>query len=476
MTYQLYPHQRQLVDEARQAIASGHQGILLQSPAGSGKSIMIADIAKGATDKKNHILFVAHRQELIDQIRADFIKNEVDPKYTTIQTPIRAVNRLGKIPEPTIIITDETHHSRAASYRKIYDYFPNAYRLGFTATPWRMSGKGFKDIYSVMVRGQSVDWLIENNYLAPFRYFAPTVIDETKLKSNKNQDYKNKDLDEVMEKASFGDIVQTYNDKAKGEQAILYAHNIEYSKRYADLFNQAGIHAKHADGKTPKAERENIMRGFKNGEFNILCNVDLISEGFNVPDCSTVILLRPTQSLSLHIQQSMRPMRYQKNKIATIIDHVGNFHKHGVPNTPHEWTIEDIKKRDKNDAPKLSECPHCFSVIEKQATGICPLCGMKLATEQEERDSELKNIDSEIEEIVSFGITTDYRKIELEKKYRGKDTKELTTLEDWYVFTQVNGWKTNSIKFRVPELKNASFSKFHSELKPIKEKYADVFN
>ena len=122
MTFNLYPYQQSMVSQARKHIADGARGVLIQSPPGSGKSIIIAEIAKLATDKENHVMFLVHRKELADQITETFKQHDVDKNYTTIMTVGKVVNRLGSLPKPSIIITDETHHSRASTYRKIYDY------------------------------------------------------------------------------------------------------------------------------------------------------------------------------------------------------------------------------------------------------------------------------------------------------------------------------------------------------------------
>src|SRR5699024_249331 len=130
---------------------------------------------------------------------------------------------------------------------------------------------------------------------------------------------------------------------------IVYAHSIEFSKKVAQEFNEAGISAEHADSKTPAKEREKIMSDFKTGKIKVLCNVDLISEGFDVPDCTVVIMLRPTESLVLDIQQSMRCMRYKPNKKATIIDHVANYTRFGLPDTPRTWSLEGRPKKEKRE-------------------------------------------------------------------------------------------------------------------------------
>ena len=339
-----YPYQQELIDKARESLAKGNKSVLIVSPAGSGKSIVIAEIARLAINKGGHVMFMVHRKELVEQIKETFLKDEIDLSHTTIMTVGRIKNRLGKLPKPTLIITDETHHSLAKTYQTIYEYYSDVPRLGFSATPWRLSGKGLKDVYDDMVVGPSVKWLIDNHYLAPFKMYGFQA-DTSDLKKSSTGDYTKKSMDDMANKIIHGDIIRNWKDKANGRKTIVYCHSIEFSKKVAQWFNDAGIPAKHADSKTPAKERDEIMDKFREGKIKVLCNVDLVSEGFNVPDCSCVIMLRPTQSLVLYIQQSMRSMRYVKGKTAIIIDQVENYKNFGLPDADRQWSLNDRKKK-----------------------------------------------------------------------------------------------------------------------------------
>jgi len=387
----------------------------------------------------------------------------------------KVVNRLDKLPYPSIIITDETHHSRAKTYRKIYDHYDKAFRLGFTATPWRMSGDGFKDIYDDLVLGKSVEWLIDNEFLAPYEYYAPTLAEMDNLKRSSTGDYTKKSMDKAVGKAIFGDVVRHYEEIAEGKKTILYAHSVEASKELAESFRQKGINATHADSKTPQKERDEIMNDFRSGKIKVLCNVDLISEGFNVPDCSCVILVRPTASLVLFLQQAMRSMRYQKGKKAIIIDHVGNYVRHGLPDTEHEWTLEDRPKRrsnskNKNELP-IKQCLHCHAISHARAK-ICASCGEEFEVES----TELEKVDTELKKVNSIEFETNYETIRLRKEYGGKDLNELKTLEDYYLFAKARGYKESWLKFQFDGFKRISWPEFYSQLRPLKEKYENIFN
>lgn len=382
--FQLFDYQQKLVNSARKSLARGNRGVLIVSPPGSGKSVVIAEIARLTTLKNNRILFFVHRKELVKQIRNSFVKQNVNLNLCTIMTVGKVANRLNILPKPDLIIVDESQHSRAKTYQKIFDYYSDVPRLGFTGTPWRLSGKGFKDIYSDMIVGPNTKWLIEHHRLAPFTVYGYQLGNKRTLKRGSTGDYTAKSMDEFSKSIIHGDIIKSWKKFAKNRKTIVYCHSTSFSKQVALTFRKAGILAEHADAKTPVAKREQIMNDFKNGKIKVLCNVDLVSEGFNVPDCSCVVLLRPTMSLVLYLQQAMRAMRYQPNKHAVIIDQVGNFEKFGLPDQDRKWSLEDRDKHphkeSNTDGPAIKTCPECFAVISAKCV-TCPLCGHDFSVE-----------------------------------------------------------------------------------------------
>lgn len=423
----LRPYQEELVSKVREAWINGKRAPCIVLPCGGGKSCIVAEIAKRTTEKKNRVLFLVHRRELCGQIENTFRKWGVDMLRCQIIMVQTAARRLDKIPYPSLIITDENHHSLANTYKKVYEAFPNAHRVGVTATPVRLDGSGLADVNDELIIGVSAKWLIENNCLSPYDYYAPSLVDMTGIKIKKG-DYDIASVENLMlRKAVFGDVIKYYKKLADGKQAICYCTSVRHSMETAMQFNLAGIEAVHVDGSTPKAERERIMNDFRRGAIDILCNVDLISEGFDVPDCECAILLRPTQSLTLYIQQSMRCMRYRKGKKAVIIDHVGNYARFGMPDADRSWSLEG-KKRQKHEISaseevKIRECPQCFAVFKPIADDgsqvkICPYCGYefpkKERSEIESESAELNKIKGFVldfktpEECNSYGELLDY--------------------------------------------------------------------
>ena len=258
--------------------------------------------------------------------------------------------------------------------------------LGFTATPQRLGTGGLGEVFDKLVESVSTKWLIENHYLAPYHYYGVQLADATKLHT-RHGDYDKAEVEELMnQSAIFGSAVENWLKFANGKKTIIYCSSIETSKKTVKAFQDVGIAAAHLDGATAKSERERVVAEFRAGKILVLSNVDLFGEGFDVPDCEAVVLLRPTKSLTLHVQQSMRSMRYDpKNpdKIAIILDHVGNYRLHGLPDDEREWTLESKAKKKQEEAP-VKTCPECFSVVPKTAAK-CPYCGCEFKTEVVER-------------------------------------------------------------------------------------------
>lgn len=371
----LRPYQQEIVDKVKIALKHRKKSVLVVLPCGGGKSVIIGAIAKMTTDKRNKILFLVHRAELCDQIQETFEKIGVDRSKSNI-CMVQMAERIMDIDyvgfKPDVIITDEAHHSMASNYIKIYNAYPDAIKIGFTATPTRLDNLNLNQIYEEIIESVSVQWLIDNKYLAPFRYYSASFID---------------DLEDIHEKTIYSDIIESYNKFAKNKQAICYCPNVKISKMIASLFKDNGISAEHLDGSTKKSLRDSVITEFKTGKLKIICNVDLISEGFDVPDCEVVILLRETQSLTLFVQQSMRSMRYKPNKTAIIIDHVGNYLKFGLPTQLRNWEYlnenKNGKKTGKSTQNDEKVCPNCYSVFTKNGNfetienGFkyeCPFC------------------------------------------------------------------------------------------------------
>ena len=405
----LRPYQNDLVNRVRECYRHGCRAPCIVLPCGGGKSVIAAEIALRTTQRGKNVLFLIHRKELKDQIIRTFDRYGVDMSLCDVEMVQTAALKPEKLQTPALIITDENHHAAAASYKKIYRNFPGARLLGITATPTRLNGDGLGDVNDVLVEGVTARWLIENHYLAPYRYFAPSVADLSGVRINRGE-YNAEDISAALSSRTvFGDVIAHYKRLADGRQTICYCATVSHSERMAAAFRSAGIEAAHIDGGTPAAERADIIEKYRRGAIDILCNVDLISEGFDVPDCSCTIMLRPTKSLTLFIQQAMRCMRYRPGKTAVIIDHVGNYVRHGMPDSEHNWTLKKkAKKKEAEEPVSLRECPKCFGVFSPRLGNVCPFCGYEFPPPDSRK--ELEEADAELTEVTGF--TTNYTRPE----------------------------------------------------------------
>ena len=260
--HSLRPYQNDLIEEARLTYRQGYKSPCIVLPCGGGKSVIAAEMAKRATMKGNRVLFIVHRIELCRQIEETFVWWGVNMDLCTVGMVQTISRRLAKTPEPAIVITDESHHGLANSYRKIYDYFPNAKRIGFTATPVRLNGGGLGDVNDKLVLGASTKWLIENKFLAPFEYYAPSVADLTGLHV-KRGDYITEEVVTALNKpAIYGDVIHHYKELSGGKQAICYCASVEHSREMSEQFNLHGIASAHVDGKNIRRRKEESGRRF----------------------------------------------------------------------------------------------------------------------------------------------------------------------------------------------------------------------
>lgn len=371
--------------------------VICQMPCRSGKSYIMYEICKNAQVKGSKVLILAHRNLLLDQHRALIDFDNV--RITSRQTEVRHLGENGKI---DIILVDECHLSAADSYRKIFDYYSDAIIIGMTATPCRLDGKSLGEIYHKIVKGPTVKYLINKGAISPFDYYAPKVnLDINNVKIN-DGDYNQKDLEEVMLNSKiYGDIILNYEKIAKGKQAIAYCVSIRHAQKVCDLFNEHGYEAKCIHSKISKKEREQILEDFKNQKFTIIVSVDCISEGISLPSCEVCLMLRPTQSYALYVQQGMRALTPHPNKRAVVIDYVGNVYRHGMLDEEEEFSLVERKKcRNPSGEPDIlvRVCQKCLRTYSGTSS-ICPYCGANNGKTKKEIQQEKQ---AELERITAF--------------------------------------------------------------------------
>lgn len=424
----LRPYQSKLINDIYTSVRGGNNSVVAVLGCGGGKSVIQGSIAKQTTDRGKRVLFLVHRQELCKQIANTFKSLGTDMSLCDVSMVQTASRRLNSLPDYDLIITDECHHSTANTYKKIYDHYSDVTRLGFTATPIRLNKGGLGEVYSDLITSVSTQWLIENGYLAPYKYYSVKLADTSTLHTVAGE-FKQDEVAQLMEhKEIYGDTVKQWKRLAEGKKTIVYCASVEASKKTAERFSAEGYNSIALDGKTPQNERERAMERFRQGEITILCNCELFGEGLDVPDCECVVLLRPTQSLTLHIQQSMRSMRYMPNKTAIIIDHVGNCYRHGLPDDDREWSLEPKHKQE--NIVKIRECKSCFAVYPP-TLNKCPYCGTEATTEIRKTDRKTVEVD-----LVELKRTEDIRNTKPQEA-------ELKTWEEVVEFQKIHKYHFN---------------------------------
>lgn len=395
--FKLRDYQQETIDKIYQSMKHGHKRIIVQQPPRTGKTVIMAEIARRTTVKSNRVMFIIHRKEVLAQAKATFQQQKVNMKLTTMGMVQSLTRHTKALTTPQLIFVDEAHHALAKSYRKILDAFPNAYVLYFTATPIRTGHDQLDQVADDIIVGQSIKWLTNHHFLAPFRYYGLGDIDRSKLRKQ-NGDYSSSSMDEALNHQIYGHIVQQHQRLANGKQAVVYCHSIESAKKVTQQFHEAGITAAEIDGNTDQNVRDKLVQQFRDQRLTILANVNLFTEGVDLPNVDCVIMARPTSSLALYLQFSMRCLNPRKGKTAIIIDHVDNFLNFGLPDNDHDWqsaivTKDKRKVSSSDNGPALAQCNYCFGTFYRKDIhdGCCPLCGHAL--EKENKDYKIVNVD-----------------------------------------------------------------------------------
>lgn len=398
----LLPLQAQQAEETRQRF-SKHRSILLQAPTGFGKTVLASWIVKESTKKNNRVYFSVHRRELITQTSETFKKFDIDHGFIAANERMNLVpkaqicsmqtlqNRADKLPVPDFLLIDEAHHSTAHGWVSLIEKYRQrgVTILGLSATPHRLDGGGLDHIYSDLVLGPTPAELIRLGYLADYDYIGPDVPDLRDAPTNRS-DYQKTYIEEIMEKPSImGSIIDHWREFAYEKRTIAFFPSVYLSEKYAREFNKAGIPALHLDGTTKNKVRANAAKRFATGDIQILTNVELFGEGYdlsaqaNMPvTIDAAILGRPTQSLVLFLQQVGRPLRKKADgSKAILLDHVGNWMRHGFPDDDRQWTLEgnrQTKKERAESVPRAVRCPECFTV--QRPSIECKKCGHQFST------------------------------------------------------------------------------------------------
>ena len=380
----LFDYQEDMKERIEKALRL-HRSVMAQMPTGTGKTYLLTAVIDSfvSNNPKEKVWIVAHRRELVSQIDETVRKFHSysasntstllsSVKAMSIQWLMRHYDEIEE--EPGMIVIDEAHHALAKTYKEMWERFPKAKFLGLTATPCRLNGKGFTDLFDVLVQSWSVPEFISKGRLATYDFVSiksdgvtQRLIDSLQ-KRGADGDYQNKEMDILLnKKPSIERLYQSLEEFGKDRKGIVYAININHAQKITKLYQEHGVKAIAIDSKTPATERQQDIEAFKKGDIQVLVNVDIFSEGFDCPDVEFVQLARPTLSLAKYLQMVGRGLRVAKGKKnCVIIDNVGLYRVFGLPSQVWNWNAMfegKLKVGKKKETPKEREY---FLMNEKQ--------------------------------------------------------------------------------------------------------------
>lgn len=442
----------------------------MQQPTGAGKSLIIAALAAQFIREHKPILAIAHKRELICQLRdhlhrwtgveigiiANKKQFKPNPDAPIQVASIQALNRKSPelLPPAELIIVDEAHHSSARSYSKIFDHYCDKHFLGVTATPMRIDGRGLKTLYDgvpgyqELVLGVPVRELIEREYLCDFRIFAggDTLLDpEAAGIHSRRGDYVEKELEAYARKVLLqGDIVDSWYKYAQGKRTVVYPVSVKLSQEYCAQFQERGVRAAHIDAKTPAKQRAAIIEEFREGKILVLCQHSIVIEGVDIPRIEAVQFARPTKSLTIWFQAVGRALRPAPGKDhCVIIDHTTNHVNLPWVDTPLEWSLDPMSlPKGVTGSLQCDQCRHVFlptEFDEQRQYAICPNCGHQIKCQPPEQEPNRE------EQALEVG----YVETELEEQVRELNPVVMAKMENLFFQQQTMGYKPSWVYFRL---------------------------
>lgn len=452
--FELFDYQQDGIVQLRRAYAAGRQAPLLVLPTGGGKTVCFTYMAARAQEKGLKVLLLAHRRELVSQISAALrlwgvehgLISPTDKatghavQVAMAQTLARRVklDRSGRF-KFDLVIVDEAHHAtKDSTWGAILAHNDGARLLGVTATPCRLDGKGLgvdaDGFFDHLVIGPTVSELIERGRLArPVVYAPDKAVDLSGVKT-RGGDFVASQLAQAVDKAAItGDAVAHYRKYCDRQAAIAFTVTVEHAGHVVEQFTAAGYQAAVLTGSTPDKERAQMIRDLGRGDLQVLASCNVVSEGTDIPAVAAAILLRPTASYSLAMQQIGRALRTHPGKDrAIILDHAGNTIRHGLPTEVVEWSLAGMGKRAK--AAPVKRCFGCGAMVSAGAKS-CPECGHAFPVPAHKEESTLpKEQGGELVEMTP-------EKLKELRKRRWREEKQAQSVEDLVKLGMDRGYK-----------------------------------
>ena len=377
---QLYDYQKDMVQQIEEAFKT-HQSVMVQMPTGTGKTILLSEVVKREKLKGKNpdgdkseklkgknpcVWIVVHRRELVEQIEETLAK-QLDSSFFPLHSSLIKVFSIQWLSrhyqemeeKPSLIVIDEAHHAVARTYKEVMDAYPEAKKLGLTATPCRLNRKGFTDLFDVLLQSWSYNKFIADGWLSLYDYMSVKAdsLDQQMVfgltKRGADGDFSLREMSEKLDvRPSIERLCDTVMRYAPDKKGIVYAIDIKHAEHIAEYYRERGLNAVAISSKTPAEERKSIIDRFRNSNdslkntncqvldspIRILVNVDLFGEGFDCPDVEFIQLAHPTLSLSKYLQQVGRGMRvYEGKRYCLILDNVGLYRLFGMPSDDRDW-------------------------------------------------------------------------------------------------------------------------------------------
>ena len=385
----LRPYQTESRHRQNALINSGRHPVYV-APTGTGKTRTDAQVVLDRVKIGQICWILTPQEEIFDQWVIEFARLRAD--YGTIDSngiqgrakkiyvcmPKSLNNMLSRLPEsfaPDVIFTDECHHSEADTWQNIYSYYPDATRVGMTATPQRTDGQGLDKTYTDIIETITMQEAIDAGYLA-----QPLLIVPEQYKIDvpiQNGDFSTEAQAELLGKTQIiGDIITQYGNIFAGLPVLVACSTYEHAKLMTEEFNSAGYNFDHIHSGLAKHERKRMLREIRSGKLNGLCTVGIGIEGMDIPGLHGLIWLRRTLSVTIYLQFIGRVLRPMSGKsYGIILDPVGNVFIHGRPEMPRIWSLKGRSERPaESDAPQMKICPQC-KVMNSKDNIECHICG-----------------------------------------------------------------------------------------------------
>jgi len=438
-----------------------NRSVIYVLPTGGGKTALASVMAGNTARNGKRCMFLVHRRELIRQTEDAFQLAgihygliQAGGKGLDLMAPVQigsiqtVARRLHKLPKFDILIIDECHHARAKMWEYVIRWALESKCLivGLTATPCRLDGKGLRTSFDEIICGPGPRQLINDGYLSKYRIFAPTTVSLEGIKTL-GGDYKKDQLAKLMDKGTIiGDAVKHYRKYAFGKTAVVFAVSVDHAEHLAAAFTGSGIPAEYIHGGMAHGKRDALVARFRRGTTKVLCNVDIVGEGFDLPSIHCSILQRPTKSLSLHLQQIGRCLRPQEGKVeAIILDHVGNTARLGLPDEPRHWSLDGIVKKKKTGDEnhiQVKQCPQCYRVVFTDSTQ----CECGYIWEPQVR--EIHQVEGELQEINVERGRQEQKGLRRRMQGQARTLPELIAVGKGRGMSNPYGWARNVIRAR----------------------------